>query len=107
MNLQGTELVSLSACKTGLGVIDYSEGVYGLIRAFRTAGAQNVLMTLSPVGDKAAKEFMIKFYEIWLSLPEGTAPSDALNRTWRYFINHPEAKYRDPAFWSPYVMVGP
>ena len=107
LNLQGTELVSLSACETGKGVIDYSEGVYGLIRAFRTAGAKHVLMTLSPVGDQASKEFMVKFYELWLTAPDGTSPSDALNDTWRYFINHENPNYRDPAFWSPYVMVGP
>jgi CHAT domain-containing protein/Flp pilus assembly protein TadD len=106
LNLQGTELVSLSACETGKGVIDYSEGVYGLIRAFRTAGAKNVLMTLTPVGDEDAKVFMVKFYEKWLTAPEGTSPSEALNQTWKYFIEHTNPEYRKPGFWSPYVMIG-
>ncbi|MCP4379462.1 MAG: CHAT domain-containing protein, partial [bacterium] len=107
LNLQGTELVSLSACETGKGVIDYSEGVYGLIRAFRTAGAKHVLMTLSSVGDKAAKEFMVTFYDFWLSSGEGRSPADALHETRLYFIEHENPAYRDPEFWSPYVMVGP
>ena len=106
LNLQGTELVSLSACETGKGVIDYSEGVYGLIRAFRTAGAKNVLMTLSKVGDEDAKEFITKFYEIWLTALEGTSPSEALDDTRRHFIGPENPKFRDPDFWSPYVTVG-
>ncbi len=107
LNLQGTQLVSLSACDTGKGVIDYSEGVYGLVRAFRIAGAQSVLMTLRPVNDEESKDFMVKFYEIWLSSKDVPEPSEALHRTRLYFINHPEEKrYRDPRVWSPYVMVG-
>ena len=60
LNLQGTELVSLSACKTGDGVVDYSEGVYGLVQAFRTAGAKSVLMTLESVGDRDLQESLWK-----------------------------------------------
>ena len=107
LNLQGTELVSLSACNTGKGVVDYSEGVYGLVRAFRTAGARSVLMTLRPVGDEAAKDFMIHFYDTWLSSKEGIGADEALHRTRLHFINHPEKpEYRDPSVWSPYVLVG-
>jgi CHAT domain-containing protein len=43
LNLEGTELVVLSACETAQGQIDYAEGVSGLVRAFRTAGVRYVL----------------------------------------------------------------
>ena len=41
--------MALSVCDTAKGVVDYFEGVYGLARAFRIAGAENVLMTLWPL----------------------------------------------------------
>ncbi|WLE96987.1 MAG: tetratricopeptide repeat protein [Candidatus Electrothrix communis] len=100
LNLQGTELVSLSACDTGKGVVDYSEGVYGLVRAFRTAGAKNVLMTLTPVGDTTSKDFMEKFYDHYLA--ENLSPSRALHKTRLDFIRNG----RPVKDWSPYVMVG-
>jgi len=107
LNLQGTELVSLSGCDTGKGVVDYSEGVYGLVRAFRTAGAQSVLMTLRPIGDEAAKDFMIYFYKQWLTSKNKISAATALHQTHLHFINHPKKpEYRDPAVWSPYVLVG-
>ncbi|PXF55240.1 MAG: hypothetical protein C4B58_15175 [Deltaproteobacteria bacterium] len=107
LDLQGTELVSLSACDTGKGVVDYSEGVYGLVRAFRTAGARSVLMTLRSVDDQEARDFMIKFYEIWLSSKDNPSPAQALHRTRPHFINQTlKPEYRDPEMWSPYVMVG-
>lgn len=100
LNLQGTELVSLSACDTGKGVVDYSEGVYGLVRAFRTAGAKNVLMTLTPVGDKTSKDFMEKFYDHYLA--KNLRPSQALHQTRLDFIRNG----RPVKDWSPYVLVG-
>lgn len=62
LNLEGTELVVLSACKTAQGQIDYADGVSGLVRALRTAGARNVLVTLRPVDDQGAADFMQRFY---------------------------------------------
>jgi CHAT domain-containing protein len=66
LNLEGTELVVLSACDTAQGTIDYSEGVYGLVRALKIAGARNVMVTLWPLGDGEARDFMIDFYKYYL-----------------------------------------
>ena len=55
------ELVVLSACQTGLGDIT-EEGVWGLQRGFKKAGAQSILMSLTSVEDAVAKEFMSLFY---------------------------------------------
>ena len=96
----------MSACDTGKGVIDYSEGVYGLVRAFRTAGARSVLMTLRPVGDHSARDFMEAFYERWLGSQNLIGPAEALHQTRLYFIKHPNEKYREPEIWSPFVLVG-
>jgi CHAT domain-containing protein/Flp pilus assembly protein TadD len=102
LNLHGTELVSLSACDTGKGVLDYSEGVYGLVRAFRTAGAKNVLMTLTPVGDASSRDFMETFYDKWLSSEKNISPAEALHQTRLDFI-HDGRPVKD---WAPYVLVG-
>jgi tetratricopeptide (TPR) repeat protein len=105
LDLEGTELVVLSACDTGNGVIDYSEGVVGMVRALRIAGARQVLMTLWPISDSATAEFMRLFYDHWLAKPD-LGPAAALKATKTAFRNHPEQRYRQPRIWAPFVLIG-
>ncbi len=104
LGLEGTELVTLSACDTGRGEVDYSEGVYGLVRAFHTAGAKNVLMSLWPIDDALAKDFMTEFYQ-HLFDPANRSPHQALRKTQLAWIASNDPTRASPGYWAPYVLV--
>jgi len=71
LNLEGTELATLSACETGLGDIQEGEGVYGLRRAFHIAGVKTVISALWPVSDKSTSVMMSKLFDKSnLTIPE-------------------------------------
>jgi CHAT domain-containing protein len=105
LDLEGTELVVLSACETALGQIDYGEGVSGLVRALRTAGARNVLVTLRAVSDQGASAFMQLFYRHWLSQAEGSDPAAAFRAAQREGLTVAKGTGADPT-WVQFVLVG-
>ncbi|MCS6969359.1 MAG: CHAT domain-containing protein, partial [Bernardetiaceae bacterium] len=100
LRLEGTELVVLSACETGLGVSKNGEGVYGLHRAFQTAGAQAVIYSLWKVADEQTQELMSDFYRRWLV--EKKSKRQAFNEAQAAL----RKKYPDPYFWGAFVLTG-
>lgn len=97
MNLSSTGLVVLSACETGLGDISGSEGVYGLQRAFKIAGASFIIMSLWQVPDKETVEFMTIFYE---KLVKNNNTRTSFHETQKVM----QKKY-DPFFWAAFELV--
>jgi CHAT domain-containing protein len=98
LNLEGTRLVVLSACETGLGDFDAGEGVYGLQRAFRTAGSASIMTSLWKVDDQGTKDYMISFYKY---LSELNNPGEA-NQAAQLEMKE---KYREPYYWGAFVLM--
>jgi CHAT domain-containing protein len=97
--LPHTKLVVLSACETALGEIQGSEGVYGLQRAFKMAGVENLVMSLWKVPDAETAEFMQVFYK---NMFNNKSVSDAFYHAQTAMKN----KYRDdPYKWAAWVLV--
>ena len=78
LDLQGVELVFLSACDTAVGDVFDGEGVYGLQRAFHAAGAQNVICSLWQIDDAATTLLVQKFYDHYWE--GGLSPLHALRQ---------------------------
>jgi CHAT domain-containing protein/tetratricopeptide (TPR) repeat protein len=105
LNLQGTDLVVLSACKTGLGELKNGEGVFGLRRALQEAGAESVLMSLWSVPDEETQNLMTRFYKKWLS---GMDRAEALQKAQLEVRQEVRKHYGAdlPYYWGAFILVG-
>lgn len=102
MNLQGLDLVVLSACNTGRGDINDGEGVFGLQRAFKKAGAKSILMTLWKVDDHATQILMSKFYEY---LHSGESKLKALRHAQSYLCKYADGIYSQWKYWAAFILL--
>lgn len=104
MDLNGTELVTLSACQTGLGDVRSGEGVYGLQRALSVAGARTTLLSLWKVDDEATAYFMQRYYRL---VTQGKGRMEALMAVQQEFLSDPPRKeWSDYRFWAAWQLTG-
>jgi CHAT domain-containing protein len=97
LDLRNTKLVVLSACETGLGDIKGSEGVFGLQRAFKMAGAEYLIMSLWQVPDKETAEFMELFYKNIVKVKEIPKAFNLTQQVMR--------KKYDPYYWGAFILI--
>ncbi len=101
LDLHGTELVVLSACESGQGQLSIIQGISGLKRAFQTAGAENMIISLWKVNDDVTQQFMSLFYQNWIK--EGLSKQAAFRKTQQQIRD--EHFYEEPRHWGAFVLV--
>lgn len=101
LDFRNLDLVVLSACQTGLGEIK-GDGVFGLQRGFKKAGAQTLLMSLWKVNDEATQILMTEFYQY---LSQGSKKYDAFIKAQQYLRIYQNGKYDKPEYWAAFIML--
>lgn len=102
LDLRGLDLVVLSACQTGLGDISQGEGVFGLQRGFKKAGANSILMSLWEVNDEATQILMTQFYK---NLVSGQSKRQSLQSAQRYLREYNAGQYDKPEYWAAFILL--
>ncbi len=101
------DLVTLSACQTGLGKVQKGEGIIGLSRALLYAGAQNLIVSLWSVADRSTSMLMIDFYDDMLknkSYRENGEYSYSLRNAKLKMIEN--GQFNKPFYWAPFILIG-
>ena len=101
LDLRGLDLVVLSACQSGLGDIISGEGVFGLQRGFKKAGAKTIIMSLWKVNDNATMKMMVSFYRHYL---------DGMSKEEAFFAAQEELRkdntsQQERPDWAAFVML--
>lgn len=121
LDLRGLDMVVLSACQTGLGEVT-GEGVFGLQRGFKKAGAQTIIMSLWNVSDRATEIIMSRFYQ---NMAEGQSKYEAFINAQAYLKQYEyevqeregvgylrnrktvtrKVKFDNPKYWAAFILL--
>lgn len=106
LDLNGTSLVVVSACETGLGASARGYGLFGMHRILASVGAESSLLSMWKVDDEATSEFISLFYS---ELLMGNTLDIALARAQDRMISDPRFKARGwshPYYWAGWQLAG-
>jgi CHAT domain-containing protein len=93
------ELVTLSACRTGVNMIFPGDELHGLMRGFLYAGAPSLVVSLWAVSDRSTAEFMGEMYS---RISQGETKRRALRQAQLAIKD----LYGHPYYWAPFVLMG-
>ena len=106
LDFSKVQLIVLSACQSGLGDVEANEGVYGLQRAFKLAGAETLIMSLWEVDDAATRLLMKTFYEEYLNgKVKDNAFKAAINKVRNYKDETGKTPFSSPYYWAAFIML--
>lgn len=100
LELSSLDMLCLSACETGLGDVT-SDGVFGLQRGFKKAGANSILMSLWKVDDDATCKLMTEFYSNWIG--KKMTKHDALEAA-KKTVRETKG-WEDPKYWAAFILL--
>src|SRR6185295_7202457 len=121
LDLQGTKLVVLSACETGVGTVHNGEGIYGLRRALVLAGSESQVMSLWQISDDATRDLMVGYYK---RLRAGEGRAEALRQVQLELlrsagrngdrpvprlgsaVSKVKAEHGHPYYWAAFIQSG-
>lgn len=97
------DLVTLSACETGIGELQNGEGMISLSRAFSYAGAKSIVTSLWSVSDSKTKDLMVGFYK---NIHAGLSKDAALRETKLTFLKTHKGLAAHPFYWAGFIGIG-
>ncbi len=102
-DLEGVDLIYLSACETGSGELSSSEGLISLARSLSFAGCGNLVTSLWVSEDLVSAYLARRFYH---HLDFGNSYAQALRAAKMDLLNDPSmSQYHHPAYWSNYILI--
>ena len=104
LDLVGTELVFVAACESAIGEVSWGEGVFGLQRAFRIAGAATVIGGLYEIPSSSTQRIVTRFYQNWKPGAKPGSKRAALRLAQLECLKEPVRSA--PKHWAGLILIG-
>lgn len=98
-----SDLITLSACESALGLSQKGEGIISLARAFVYAGSKSIVATLWRVNDESTMHIMNQFYQ---QLYQGKRICQSLAYAQSNYLEQNPGKTAHPFFWAGFIPIG-